>query len=379
MKTQPHILVDATAIPGNRGGVGRYLEHLIPALARLDARITVISQPRDVRWLSASSAEIRVVPSPAAGRSRPLRLLWEQVGLPRAARRMKADVVFSPHYTMPLLSSIPTVVTLHDATFFSHPELHSRAKRLFFRWWSATSLRRAAACIVPSEATKSELLRWVKPARDTMHVAYHGVDSERFHPPTAAETREANEYLAGVPRWIAFLGTLEPRKNVSNLVRAFQTVVTADTAGTAGLSLLLAGGRGWDADLARVIEESTVADRVRMLGFVDDSLLAGVLGGADLVAYPSLGEGFGLPVLEAMACGVPVITTALLALPEVGGDVAVYTEPDAPSIAVAIQSLLADAPQRAERGQRGIERARLFTWDASAAAHLTVFSESAVS
>jgi len=375
LSPQPHILVDATAIPRNRGGVGRYLEHLIPALDRLDVRLSVVCQGHDVGWLQAAAPGAIVRASTIASRSRPVRLAWEQVGLPRLARRIGASVIFSPHYTMPLLSSIPTVVTLHDATFFSHPQLHSKEKGFFFRWWSKRSLARAAACIVPSQATRDELLTWAKPARDTMSVAYHGVDLEQFHSPSAAELAAAGALVDGSPRWIAFLGTLEPRKNVGNLVRAFSTLALRPDGGD--LQLALAGGRGWDTELDALIDSSPVRDRIRRLGFVDDDALAGLLGGAQMVVYPSLGEGFGLPVLEAMACGAPVVTTNLLALPEVGGDVAVYSEPDAASLTSAIAGLLADAPQRAERSRRGIERAHEFTWAASARAHLTVFRASA--
>ncbi len=370
----PHILVDATAIPHNRGGVGRYLEHLIPALAALELRLSVVAQQHDIEWIERAAPGARVVTALAASRSRPARLGWEQFGLPRLARRIGANLIFSPHYTMPLFSRIPVVVTLHDATFFSHPALHSRAKRLFFRWWSATSLSRAAACIVPSQATKSELLRWVKPKSDRMQVAYHGVDLGRFHPPTVAEIDRARILAGDATGWIAFLGTLEPRKNVGNLVRAFERLVLDDSPQSTGLGLVLVGGRGWDSDLEALLTGSPAKARIHRLGFVDDDLLAGLLGGAELVAYPSLGEGFGLPVLEAMACGAPVLTTALLALPEVGGDVAVYSEPDAASLADAMAALLADGAQRSERGRRGVERARGFSWDASARAHLAVFA-----
>jgi glycosyltransferase involved in cell wall biosynthesis len=204
-----------------------------------------------------------------------------------------------------------------------------------------------------------------------MSVAYHGVDLERFRPPIESERRAALDLLAGPSRWIAFLGTLEPRKNVGNLVRAFEEL----TLGGArpDLDLVLIGGRGWDTGLDTLIDRSSVSARIHRLGFVDDALLAGLLGGADLVAYPSLGEGFGLPVLEAMASGAPVVTTRLLALPEVGGDVAVYSEPDPASLAIAIASVLDNDSLRDDLRGRGVERARSFTWAASADAHLRVF------
>ncbi len=375
MNNQPHVFVDATAIPANRGGVGRYLEYLLPALVSEVGRLTIVVQPRDEEWMRAQVPGASIVASAAAGRSRPLRLIWEQFGLPRLARRHGADVIFSPHYTMPLLAGMPVVVTLHDATFFSHPELHSRLKAMFFRFWIRRSVRSASACIVPSEATRSEVVRFAGAHGREIAVAYHGVDTVAFHVPSAAESATAAE-LVGSPHWIAFLGTLEPRKNVGNLVRAFGSLaVRADVRDRyPDLVLALAGGKGWDAELDGIIAESPARDKILSLGFVPNDALAGLLGGAVATAYPSLGEGFGLPVLEAMACGSPVLTTRLLSLPEVGGTVAVYSEPDADSIATVLGELVTNEAERATRSKQGIERARKFSWSASAQAHEAVFS-----
>jgi glycosyltransferase involved in cell wall biosynthesis len=376
LSPQFRILIDATAIPRSRGGVGRYLQFLIPALDAAGASLTVIAQAHDAEWMRAAAPEASIVAAPGWLRSRPMRLVWEQLVLPVLAARHSASVVFSPHYTMPVLSRIPVVVTLHDATFFSHPELHSKTKARFFRFWIRYSLRRAAACIVPSEATRGEVLRHARGDAARVHVVSHGVDGEHFRPPSAAEVGAAGRLL-GAEEWIAFLGTLEPRKNVANLVRAFGAVSAGRSADQPELVLALMGGRGWDEALETVIAESPVTARIRRLGFVDDDALAGLLGGAAIVAYPSLGEGFGLPVLEAMACGAPVVTTRLLALPEVGGDVAVYTEPDADAIARTLTALLANPAERAERAERGLARAAEFSWGASARTHLAVFAGAA--
>jgi glycosyltransferase involved in cell wall biosynthesis len=378
VNSEPHVLVDATAIPANRGGVGRNLEFLVPALDRIGARMTVVAQPRDVDWLRAVAPNAEVISPASLPSSRPLRLAWEQVALPRIARRVGADVIFSPHYTMPLAAHVPVVVALYDAIFFSHPELHSRLKRIFFRFWIRRSLGRAAACVAPSEATRSELLRLLQPRHDRIRVALLGVDQATFHRPTAAEAQSAAE-LIGTDKWIAFLGTLEPRKNVANLVRAFGIVAVHDAVARRfpRLVLALAGGRGWDQELDGVISESPVRDRVIRLGFVPDEVLAGVLGSSLATAYPSYGEGFGFPVLEAMACGSPIVTTRYLSLPEVGGDVAVYTDTDPESIASGLIELLTDDSERVSRGERGIARAAGFTWADSARAHLDVFASAA--
>lgn len=365
----PRILVDATAMPPNRGGVGRNLQYLVPALDALGAELVVAAQPRDAPWLAQAAPHARVV-TPGGIGSRPLRILWEQLGLPGLARREGAGVIFSPHYTMPLLASRPVAVALYDAIFFSHPRLHTPLKRAFFRFWIRRSLARAAVCVVPSEATHQELLAHAKPRADRIVLAPLGVDPARFHPPSASELAAARE-LVGAERWIAFLGTLEPRKNVPALIHAFEQLDDPT------LVLALAGGKGWDPAVDEAIAASPARDRIRRLGFVPDEALPGLLGGSVLTCYPSLGEGFGFPVLEAMACGSTVITCPFLSLPEVGGDVAVYSQPDADSLAAALRTLLADDAERAERGRRGIERAAGFTWQASARRHLAAFEKAA--
>jgi glycosyltransferase involved in cell wall biosynthesis len=368
------VLVDATSIPRTRAGVGRYLEHLIPALDATAVDLVVAAQPGDAEWIAAAAPLARVIVPRWPVARRAVRLLWEQLALPRLAARERADVIFSPHYTMPLPTRRPVVVTFHDATFFSHPEVHTPTKSRFFRAWIRLSLRRAAGAVVPSRATADELVRWTGRRPRALEVAYHGVDAATFRLPTAAE-RSAAAARLGAPAWIAYLGTIEPRKNVPALVRAFAAVRSDPevVARHPGLVLALAGGAGWESELDAAVAGSGAADAVRALGFVDDTTLPGLLGGSLVFAYPSLGEGFGMPVAEAMACGAAVLTTPLLSLPEVGGDVAAYTDPDEASIAAALRALLLDDGARLERAARGPERAAEFTWAASAARHVAAF------
>lgn len=377
MTPTPTVLLDATAVPEELGGVGRYLEDLVPELARRVA-LVIVAQHDAVGFWSSLAPSAKVVPAPRAVSGRAARLIWEQTGLPRIARRERCDVLHSPHYTMPLRSPVPVVVTLHDATFFSDPHLHSRLKVAFFRAFTRLSLRRAAALVVPSAATRTELERLVSPRAARCHVVHHGVDRTRFRPPTTDEIAAARDTV-GASSWVTFLGTIEPRKNVPALIRGFlaarDRLATAH-AGRAGASeaagpvLVLAGAPGWDDEVAGLVAQS---DAVRPLGYVDADLLPGLLGGAAVVAYPSLGEGFGLPVLEGMACGAAVLTTRRLALPEVGGDAVAYTETDAPAIADALTDLLDDPERRAELGRRALDRASRFGWDSAADAHVEAY------
>ena len=368
----PRVLVDATAVPADRGGVGRYVDGLITALAEGGADLALVCQRADAERYGRLAPSARVVAGPAAIAHRPARLAWEQTGLPLVAQQTEAEVVHSPHYTLPLRSGRPVVVTIHDATFFTEPDMHTSIKGTFFRSATRTALRRASRCIVPSKATRDELVRVLEADATTLDVAYHGVDQEIFHVPSDEEKQrvQARLGLGGQP-YIAFLSTLEPRKNVPSLVRAW---VRACEASEEPPALVLAGGAGWDDDIDRAISEVPSQLRVLRPGYLRFTDLRGFLGGALVVAYPSHGEGFGLPVLEAMACGAAVLTTPRLSLPEVGGDAVAYTEPDPAAIAVALSSLLGDPARRAQLGEAGHLRSLEFTWAASAEAHMASYT-----
>lgn len=369
------VLIDATAVPADRGGVGRYVDELVPELDRAGADLVLAVQARDVAHYRALAPHARVEAAPAAAARRPVRMVWEQTGLPALARRVGADVVHSPHYTMPLLTRRPVVVTLHDATFFSTPELHLRSKGVFFRTWTRVAVRRAADLVVPSRATRDEVATATGSAADRMTVAYHGVDHDRFHAVDPAERARVRATLdIGDRPYVAFLGTLEPRKNVPALIRAW---VRACDGLADPPALVLAGARGWDdavdAALADVPEHLTV----RVPGYLPLDDLPGFLAGATVLAYPSLGEGFGLPVLEAMACGATVLTTRMLSLPEVGGDAVAYCGTDEASIAAGLRDLLDDPAGRSALADAAVARAAEFTWARAARTHLEAYARAA--
>ncbi len=368
----PRVLVDATSVPADRGGVGRYVDGLISALGSVGADLAVVCQRADAERYGGMAPAAQIVAGPPAIAHRAARLAWEQAVLPLVAQQVNAEVLHCPHYTMPVRPGRPTVVTIHDVTFFTQPEVHTTVKGPFFRSAIKNALHRATRCVVPSKATRDELIRVLAADPTRIDVAYHGVDHEAFHVPSEEEKERLNRRLGlhGTP-YIAFLGMLEPRKNVPALVRGW---VKAFADRESPPALVLAGGSGWDDDIDAAITEVPSHLRVLRPGYLRFVDLPGYLGGALVVAYPSHGEGFGLPVLEAMACGAPVLTTPRLSLPEVGGDAVAYTEADSDSIAEGLIALVDDGDRRRRLSEAAVARAAEFTWEASAEAHLAAYA-----
>ncbi|MGO9078777.1 MAG: glycosyltransferase family 4 protein [Streptosporangiaceae bacterium] len=369
------VLIDATGVPADRGALGRYVDGLISALAAAGADLAVACQRADQERYGRLVPSATVVAGPPAIAHRPGRLAWEQSGLPLVAQQVGASVLHSPHYSMPLRPGVPTVVTIHDLTFFTAPDAHSPVIASFYKAAIRTSVRRATRLIVPSKATRDELVRVLGADPTRIDVAYHGVDHALFHQvDPAAEQHVAGRLgLHGKP-YIAYLGSLEPRKNVPALIEGWAAAV-ADLPDPP--ALVLAGGSSWSEEVDAAVAAVPASLRLVRPGYLPFSDVPGFFGGALVVAIPSTGEGFGLPALEAMACGAPVLTTHRTALPEVGGDAVAYTEPDAASIQAALRALLDDPARRQALGAAGHARALEFTWAASAEAHLTAYERAA--
>jgi glycosyltransferase involved in cell wall biosynthesis len=369
------VLVDATGVPTDRGALGRYVDGLIGALGATGTGLAVTCQRSDEERYRRLAPDATIVAGPIALGHRTERLAWEQSGLPVVAERVGADVLHMPYYTMPLRPGLPTVVTVHDVTFFTDPERYTATIAMSLKSATRTAVRQATRLIVPSNATRDELVRVLGMDPAKIDVAYHGVDHNLFHRPSQDQVAHVTARLGlrGRP-YIAVLGSLAPRKNAPAVVSGWAAAV-ADLAEPP--ALVLGGGGGWSQELDEAV--AAVPSNLRLVrpGYLPFADLAGFLGGALMVAAPSRGEGFGLPVLEAMACGAPVLTTYRTSLPEVGGTAVAYTEPDTDAIAAALRMLLDDPQRRVMLGEAGYARARDFTWAASAAAHVASYKRAA--
>lgn len=373
------VLLDVSAVPREPRGAGRYVAELAAALTAAgapDVDLELLTARGDGnRWRTGREpgAVVDAVP-----RRRPLRLAWEQVAGPRLARRRGVDVWHGPHYTLPLRRRGPTVVTVHDLTLLEHPEWHQRSKTAYFSRMIPAAVARATVCVCVSAHTARRLDALVPPpagsARDVV-VIPHGVDHARFHPDADPAPDLARLDALGVrPPYVAFLGTIEPRKDVPAVVDAFARTAPAHP----DLRLVLAGGAGWDGGaVRRAIAESGVAHRIVRTGYVPDDVVPPLLRRAGAVLYPSLEEGFGLPALEALACGAPVVTTAGSSIEEFVGDAALLVPPgDRGALADALDRALDPAVGTA-LASRGPTQAAPYTWEAAADAHLSVYRRAA--
>ncbi len=346
-----------------RAGVSRYIasliEHLPAALGPADD-LVVVGRPDEESEPSSTLDRLRQHPV--------ARIAWEQTALPLTARRGRWDLTHSPVNVAPVLPSGRSVVTVHDLAFIIAPETMPAGRRQYLTALTAHSVRHAARVIAVSASTGRDL------------TAHFGVDPDRitvtplaaepWFRPTAPAVLAAFRERVGLGRpYVLSVGTREPRKNTALLVRAFATL-----AGEIEHDLVLVGPEGWmGGELDRALADlpGAVRSRVRLTGFVDDEELPLWYGAADVFAYPARYEGFGLPVLEAMACGVPVVTSDVSSLPEVAGDAGLLIDPSSvDDLAAAIRRVIDEPGLAGDLRKRGLERASRYSW--AETARLTV-------
>ncbi len=342
-----------------QSGVSNYIRHLILGLAGVPV-------PGEMLVYLPSSDPLPDLPvgarkwarvSPLSLRRPILRIGWENTGLPLLLLKDRIRLLHSTMNVAPWWVPCPFVVTIHDLAYLRYPHVHPRGRRAYLTLLTRWTARRVRAVIAVSTYTAQEVEKLLSLPGERITVIYEGVDAD--YQPRPRDEVESFRRERGLPeRYILCVGNLEPRKNLPRLVEAYARVRAP------GVPLVLLGPRGWEYDeIFRRVEALDLSGRVVFPGFVSREELPLWYNGATIMVYPSLYEGFGLPPLEAMACGTPVLTSNSSSLPEVVGTAGLQVPPDdTDAMAAEMQRLLDDATLRSELSQRGVERARLFSW-----------------
>jgi glycosyltransferase involved in cell wall biosynthesis len=304
-----------------------------------------------------------------------VRVLWEQFIQPLALRQTGIDLLHALAFVAPLAAPCPFVVTVYDLSFLRYPESFRPFNRWYLKQFTSQSVQRARAVIAISESTRQDVINLLGAPPQRVHTIYCGAD-EQFRPLPTPEIA-AFKTAKGLPdTFVLFLGTLEPRKNIDGLIRAYAHWREREPKAP---PLIIAGGKGWYyRHIFSLVESLNLTDYVRFADYVPQSELPLWYNAASLFVYPSHFEGFGLPVLEAMACGTPVITSKTSSLPEVGGrdGAARLVDPaDTPALATAMSEVMAKADLRAAMSEQGVVRAAAFRWEKTAQETVEVYRQ----
>lgn len=366
--------------PRLTSGSGQYLRHLVRELARLEGEHTFILIGEAGAFADGKpplpAVELPRGPFPAG---RPAKLYFEQVALPWAARTLRLDLLHVPYLAPPLFSSVPTVVTIHDLITYLLPAYRGPWRKRAYTWLDLQAARRARLLIAVSEHTRQDIIRHLRFPPERVHVTYEAAAPELRPAPLEEQAALRKHY--GLPeRFILYLGDTDVRKGVHRLLRAFARWRESHPGDEVGL--VIAGplhppdGRLF-LDLPGIARSLGLDRVVRFLGPIPEAEKAALYSAATVFAFLSEYEGFGLPPLEAMACGTPVLASRAASLPEVVGEAGLLADPlDEEEVVAALGRLLEDASLRAELGRRGRERAATFSWERTARQTVEAYARS---
>lgn len=357
-----------------RTGTEHYTWELLAAMARIDRQNEYL--------LYCNRRPGTLPPLPPNYLLRPLRFprLWTHLRLSTEMAWRAPDVLFVPAHVLPVWSPRRSVVTIHDLGYLHYPAAHPLSRRLYLRLSTRWNAWRATHIIADSEATQRDIVKYCQVPQEKVTVAYLGVD-KRFTPIHApSELDEVLQRYRIAAPYLLYVGTIQPRKNLIRLIEAWAMYLKSAQARNSQRPLLvIAGKRGWLTEqIERRADELGIAEQVHFTGYVAGADLPALLSGALGFLLPSLYEGFGLPILEAQACGVPVLTSTASSLPEVAGDAAIFVDPlTTASIADGIARLLDDATLREQLRSRGLAHAAAWTWERTAQTTLAVLETAA--
>ncbi len=339
-----------------RAGIHQYIEQLLRHLPKGANRQHTIFTQYEADWLVGEG--ITAVSTKWNTQRRLIRIGWEQIVWPWQARRRNLDLLHSMAFVAPLLSNRPTIITVYDLSFIHFPENFPAAQRVYLTHMTRLSCRRAVRVITISESSRQDVHRFFDIPLERIDVIRPGVDA--VYRPASAEAVTAFREAEGINgRFILHVGTLQPRKNIPVLLDAFAKL--ADPA----LKLVLVGGKGWLFDsIFKKVTELGLQDQVHFTGYVPDDSLPLWYSAADLFVFPSVYEGFGMPVLEAMACGTPVIASSSSSIPEAVGAAGLLFDPqNSTECAERMQNVLNNSTLSGKMRQLGLNYAKQFSWE----------------
>jgi glycosyltransferase involved in cell wall biosynthesis len=356
--TPPTIGLNAHLLSAQAGyrqaGIHGYIWHLLDALPQVEPAW----QYRTYVGEGQPPAGFHVQRSRLKTGSPLKRIVWEQAAQPFQLNGI--DLMHELAFVAPVIMPKPFVVTVYDLTFMRYPEHLSTLRRIYLRLLTGLSCKRARRVMAISQSTADDLVSLLSVPRDKIDLAIPGIDG-RFCPLPTVEIEEWRNRKGLPKRFLLFVGTLEPRKNLPMLLRAYAGLPESDRR---DCHLVLAGGKGWmDAEIQQTIDAHGLADVVHLPGYVDDDELPLCYNAAEAFVYPSVFEGWGMPVTEAMACGKPVIVSNVSSLPEAAGDTGLQLPADDPEAwTEGLARCIHDQAWREEQGQRALQRAQQFTW-----------------
>ncbi len=366
------VALDAIPLVAAKTGVGHYTDALAEWLARVheDHQYELLS-PFDFAFDSNNGK-----PANLSKRFFPVRSVfrkWWLVGLPAMLQISPLDVFHGTNYCIPVFAPCPTVVTMHDMSLFAQSDTHESANVTRGRRRMPIMARRAAMIIAPSEWTKQEIVNYLGARPDKIRVIYEAA-REKMKPLSMEESIGVLQKHNIRQPYLLYVGTIEPRKNLLTLIRAYHELLRATPHRP---QLVLCGGRGWlEGEVFKLVEELKLTDRVHFTGYVDDADLPALYSAAEVFIYPSIYEGFGLPPLEAMACGTPVITSNSSSLPEVIGKSGLMHDPtEYQSLTECIAKVIGDTSTREHFKRAGLKQASYFSWERAARETQSVYDE----